>query len=590
MKNYIRDIFIFCICLLTCISCSTHTDENEVGETSPIEGYTIIKTQVRTLSEDTLQRYNPYYFHPNYKPSYALLISEPDITKAVLTKDSLGYDIKVSVPNQEGSTHLRGCMFSPSQSNDGTISIREDLVNNDFANQKALQLILLGSNYVSNGMYYDGMKAYKEAEAELELNPEINSSMLADVKTAIAQLHNYIYSDSDAVISKFTEAIKECRQKGGDARLPMLYTNLATAYMFTQYTDSARFCLRESLRLAKLYSIRNNTIEIVNFTLLMAINNLEGKYDKSLILGQRIKTQTYEPNVTYRLAETYLGLDNLKEARSYYDKYCKDWSKIKEYVFLSDYYTKTGEYEKALEYEMLETKFTDSVRLSRTSQNVSNLEQVYNHQKALIEKQASDIKSRSRLFIILGMIMVLGLTISIIIIFIQKRRRENESYNSLIEQMQNEKSSLQSLIQTVKENQKQEDAKLMESLQHRLDTTDKLLSSSYQFIDYPEKFVKHFKEAMELDKTATSNLDDILTIINRQYNNIIDRIKEDYPNITRDEERLLALVCAKYSTMSIAVLFNSTNLGTIYNKKSRLLKKLGTPMTLEQFIEGYKNL
>ena len=156
--------------------------------------------------------------------------------------------------------------------------------------------------------------------------------------------------------------------------------------------------------------------------------------------------------------------------------------------------------------------------------------------------------------------------------------------------MQNEKSSLQSLIQTVKENQKQEDAKLMESLQHRLDTTDKLLSSSYQFIDYPEKFVKHFKEAMELDKTATSNLDDILTIINRQYNNIIDRIKEDYPNITRDEERLLALVCAKYSTMSIAVLFNSTNLGTIYNKKSRLLKKLGTPMTLEQFIEGYKNL
>lgn len=591
MKNYIRDIFFFCFCLLLCISCSTPTDKNEAGEASPIESYTIITTQVRPLSEDTLQRYNPYYFHPNYKPSYALLISEPDITKAVHTKDSLGYDIKVSVPNKEESTILRGSIFSPSQSNDGTISIRKDLVNVDsHPNQKALHLILLGNNYVSNGMYYDGMKAYKEAEAELELNPENNNSMLADVKAAIAQLHNYIYSDSDAVISKFTEAIKECRQKGGDARLPMLYTNLATAYMFTQYTDSARFYLRESIRLAKSYMGLNNTIESTNFTLLMAINNLEGRYDKSLLLGERIKNQIYEPNVTYRLAETYLGLDNLKEARSYYDKYGKDWSKIKEYVFLSDYYTKTGEYDKALEYEMLETRFTDSVRLSRTSQNVSNLEQVYNHQKALIEKQASDIKSRSRLFIILGMIMVLGLTISIIIIFIQKRRRENESYNTLIEQMQNEKSALQSLIQTVKENQKQEDAKLMESLQHRLNTTDKLLSSSYQFIDYPEKFVKHFKEAMEIDKTTTSNLDDIQAIVNHQYNNIIERIKEDHTNITRDEERLLALVCAKYSTMSIAVLFNTTNLGTIYNKKSRLLKKLGTPTTLEQFIEGYKNL
>ena len=239
---------------------------------------------------------------------------------------------------------------------------------------------------------------------------------------------------------------------------------------------------------------------------------------------------------------------------------------------------------------MLEIRFTDSVRLSRTSQNIANLEEVYNHQKAVIEKQDADIKANSRLFIIAAMIMVLVLTISVIIIFVQKRRRENESYNSIIEQMQNEKSALQSLVQIVKENQKQEDAKLMESLQHRLDTTDKLLSSSYQFIDYPEKFVKHFKEAMELNKTTTSNLDDILTIVNHQYNNIIERIKEDYPNITHDEERLLALVCAKYSTMSIAVLFNTTNLGTIYNKKSRLLKKLGTPMTLEQFIEGYKNL
>ena len=591
MKPYIKRLFHFYILLFLFVSCSPNAGDNAAGENSPLKDYNLIEAEIRSISEDTLQRYNPYYFHPNYKPSLPLLISEPDITKAILSKDSLGYDIRLSVPNDEGSTLLRGSIFSSPQTKNEKRSIRQELHPTGHYNHNALRLLVTGNNYASNGMYFEAMKAYKEAEAGLALTPgDDNTALLATIKENIAQLHFYIYSNHDAVISKFTEAIEECKRGGNKARLPMLYTNLATAYMFTKYTDSARFCLRESIRLTKINFSRNNTIETINLTLLMAINNLEGKYDKSLLLGVRIKDQIYEPNVTYRLAESHLGIGNLVEARAYYDKYSKDWSKIKEYVFLSDYYSKTGEFEKALEYELLEIRFTDSVRLSRTSQNIANLEEVYNHQKAVIEKQDADIKANSRLFIIAAMIMVLVLTISVIIIFVQKRRRENESYNSIIEQMQNEKSALQSLVQIVKENQKQEDAKLMESLQHRLDTTDKLLSSSYQFIDYPEKFVKHFKEAMELNKTTTSNLDDILTIVNHQYNNIIERIKEDCPNITHDEEYFLALVCAKYSTMSIAVLFNTTNLGTIYNKKSRLLKKLGTPMTLEQFIEGYKNL
>lgn len=591
MKPYIKRLFHFYILLFLFVSCSPNAGDNVAGENSPLKDYNLIEAEIRSISEDTLQRYNPYYFHPNYKPSLPLLISEPDVTKAILSKDTLGYDIRLSVQNDEGSTPLRGAIFSSAQIKNEKRSIRQELHAAGHYNHNALRLMVSGNNYASNGMYFEAMKAYKEAEAELALSPgDDNTALLVTIKENIAQLHLYIYSNHDAVISKFTEAIEECKRGGNKARLPMLYTNLATAYMFTQYTDSARFYLRESMRLSKKTFALNNTVETINFTLLMAINNLEGKYDKSLLLGERIKDQIYEPNVTYRLAESHLGLGNLVEARAYYDKYSKDWSRIKEYVFLSDYYTRTGKFEKALEYELLEIRFTDSVRLSRTSQNIANLEEVYNHQKAVIEKQDADIKANSRLFIIAAMIMVLVLTISVIIIFVQKRRRENESYNSIIEQMQNEKSALQSLVQIVKENQKQEDAKLMESLQHRLDTTDKLLSSSYQFIDYPEKFVKHFKEAMELNKTTTSNIDDILTIVNHQYNNIIERIKEDYPNITHDEERLLALVCAKYSTMSIAVLFNTTNLGTIYNKKSRLLKKLGTPMTLEQFIEGYKNL
>lgn len=589
MNRLIKHILLISLSLFALSSCSTGADNNKFGEDSPLKDYNLMESEIRTFSEDTLQRYNPYYFHPNYKPSLPLLISEPDNTKAILSKDSLGYDIRLSVPNDDGSTLLRGAIFSSPQTKNEKRSIRQELHPPGHYNHNALRLLVTGNNYASNGMYFEAMKAYKEAEAGLALTPgDDNTALLVTIKESIAQLHFYIYSNHDAVISKFTEAIEECKRGGNKARLPLLYTNLATAYMFTKYTDSARFCLRESIRLTKINFSRNNTIETINLTLLMALNNLEGKYDKSLLLGERIKNQIYEPNVTYRLAESHLGVGNLVEARAYYDKYSKDWSKIKEYVFLSDYYSKTGEFEKALEYELLEIRFTDSVRLSRTSQNIANLEEVYNHQKAVIERQKADIKANSRLFIIVAMTLVLVLTISVIIIFVQKRRRENEKYDSLIEQMQNEKSSLQSLIHSLSENKAHNDGKLMESLQRRLDTTNKLLSSSYQFIDYPEKFVKHFKEAMELDRTATSNIDDICAIVNLQYNDIIGRIREDYPTITHDEERLLALICAKYSTMSIAVLFNTTNLGTIYNKKSRLLKKLGIQMPLEQFIEEYK--
>ena len=115
MKPYINRLFHFYILLFLFVSCSPNAGDNVAGENSPLKDYNLIEAEIRSISEDTLQRYNPYYFHPNYKPSLPLLISEPDVTKAILSKDSLGYDIRLSVQNDEGSTPLRGAIFSSAQ-------------------------------------------------------------------------------------------------------------------------------------------------------------------------------------------------------------------------------------------------------------------------------------------------------------------------------------------------------------------------------------------------------------------------------------------------------------------------------------------
>lgn len=540
-----------------------------------------LEITIDTISKEQLDRYNPYCSYLNYKAADPLLYTEPDKNLVPLlnidrqTNKLLPTPAALMVTDKSGFT-----------STEETRASKKAIffVSKEEMNNPATICLFKGFSYASHRMYSEAIAQYMEAEKMLEIYPDFK--LQQQLNTNMAELHRLSSSNDSSIIYRYYEAIEAAKKlPSNEGRLANLYSHLASTYMYTPYRDSALFYLNKSNELAN--SIKSRTRVFNNVILMMALYNMEGRYRESLDLAEQTVSSISDISMTYRIAESWLGLDELKKAKYYYDKYGAAWSDIKQYVFLSDYYTKTGDYKRALHFETLENRFVDSVRSQRSTSNIANIESQYRYQQSKLEKQRLEQRAQRRLFFIIISLLALLLASAVAVIVIQKSRREEENYNSIMEQIQNENNSLNALIDSMNREQTESNSKLAASLQHRLETVNKLLTLSYQFIGSPDKFVKHYKETMEIDKVNTSTLDDICTLINSQYNNLIKRIKEDYPHITPDEERLIALICAKYSTMSIAVLFNATSLGSVYNKKSRLLKKLNIETSLEEFIASY---
>ena len=68
-------------------------------------------------------------------------------------------------------------------------------------------------------------------------------------------------------------------------------------------------------------------------------------------------------------------------------------------------------------------------------------------------------------------------------------------------------------------------------------------------------------------------LDELKKVVNENMNNIVDRLQQQFPTINTNELNLFLYLCAQFSPRVIA-LFMTDKLENIYNKKSRLKRKI----------------
>ena len=66
-------------------------------------------------------------------------------------------------------------------------------------------------------------------------------------------------------------------------------------------------------------------------------------------------------------------------------------------------------------------------------------------------------------------------------------------------------------------------------------------------------------------------------MVNRKYYGVVDYLKAHYPELRKQNLDLCCLLCFGFSQHGICYLYNYEDIGSFYNKRSRLRKKLGLP-------------
>ncbi len=196
---------------------------------------------------------------------------------------------------------------------------------------------------------------------------------------------------------------------------------------------------------------------------------------------------------------------------------------------------------------------------------VSDAESEYFEQKAI--QSELRVKRQRATYVVLC--TIIGFVA--ICIYIQKRR-EIARKNELIKQYL---LSVQSLHSELKERDEKLRVVTTDIFGESFKTINNLCCTYFEYSDNPKQqsaILKHVKDLIS-NISSDSYLVQVESQINRCCDNILEKLRRDFPTLSDNEYRLACYLCAGFTTQAIC-LFLSCNSSAVYNRISRLRKKI----------------
>jgi tetratricopeptide (TPR) repeat protein/DNA-binding CsgD family transcriptional regulator len=363
------------------------------------------------------------------------------------------------------------------------------------------------------------------------------------------------------------------------------YNNIAEVYLDLKHYDSAYYYALKGYRLkteensiASKNDVANSEVNLGNIYCALQ------KYDSAYLMLSKAAITYKELNNKSAYSEALFGLgvlndklkkyakakanylDGLKTAKQVDDRYDVE----KGYKHLSDLYSTIKDYKKALIYHTLYTASKDSM-LNVENQNkidelqikfgVDKKEQEIAHQKNIIEQ-----KKKQVFYSLLISVLLLILAI-IIIAFIIITKRQKEKI------LEKENENLQKELELKNKDLVCNVSKIYAKNQVINHVAHSLISSSNGFKQANQKLIRGIVNELKqnMDETGWKEFDIRFA---RVHENFYDELDKRFPNLTKTERKLCAMLKLGMSSKEIAsiTMIRSESVDT---GRSRLRKKLG---------------
>lgn len=383
--------------------------------------------------------------------------------------------------------------------------------------------------------------------------------------------------------------------------------------------------------------------EAMNYVALGAVANLEGDntqmetvYRKAIGIYEEIGAigkilPLYEDLIVKTRLNTGDDVFGIKrDLRQYYVKYNKGEIPLQSLGVWQDIYLRAGELDSARMCGKLILKNRGSftahkvagcyVQLEQTELACGNYKQAYNYARQYIavmdsinqEKEAALVleleqKYRNRILnqsyenlkqhndqqrIITGLVLLFSLSLLVAGLLYLRKWRENaalkmreaeaekESLGRACRELQEQLGTVGDRVDTDDEQERQ----LFDALEERMVVLRNWVDKAETM--KPALFMKSFRDYMTVNVKSKHALSDLQYVVNRKYYGVVDYLKAHYPELRKQDLDLCCLLCFGFSQHGICYLYNYEDIGSFYNKRSRLRKKLGLPpeRTLESFI------
>ncbi len=497
---------------------------------------------------------------PEKKARHALLLSQAldknyiDVDNDSLVDQAVRYYSRRGNDIERAKAHYYYAVVKGNAAESGTaikalLMAREHVVKTDDDRMKALIYTYLGNLYYEQFCFSDAATAYSEAVDAFKNTGQTFYLLYAMRRKGVSLS---LIDKKPEALACLSEAKEIAIQANDVSSLLDIMASFGTIQLFSDKTTMLSY-KQELFNIYRKYT--KNTIPLDHY-----------------------------PNIGY----IYYHENNIDSARWYYSHYFLHRPKITNlnvgiFSVLSQIEHSDANFEKALEYKKLYIQYSDSIDAILRKNLISELKG--KHKIDYLQKEYTTLQLIRKYeivsFALIALIILSGCSVLIASHrrALRKKNRKIAEYKRYVEEGNEHYARLTEQYNEIRKNihvQDEQSQALFALLGNRIRSLQQLLEWASLYEKNTDNFYKHFKEHIKVASGKNRELaEDVIAIANISCHGIIDYLQNNYPALSLHELCYCGFICLGFSAESIRILYNHTNVYSIYTMRSKIRHKLG---------------
>lgn len=426
----------------------------------------------------------------------------------------------------------------------------------------------------------EAIKWYKQAENNADSTDYRN---LAQINFRMGMLYFKNYATNNLDLSKFQMAA-HYYEILNDRRMLMESLRLCANVLRITDINEARKCYDKALSTARELKDTTNIYSInINYALMYIEDSLYSQAKKYILDAYRLNNRFEENNNYYMMSLIYANQKDIDSAKYFISLPDKSqnsaYDSLLMYKALKEISLCENNLSEYRDFNYQYNRISNSLEHNETKYKLHDSEQEFDADR--IAAKGKKVNSLNKTIIILvALFLVFALVAAALIIVISRKNRKDKQ--QMIDELKEENFGN---YEELRSNLAGFDNHFSKTMNERLKSLEEIMTGAYN----PNQDSKSSEVVHKISPIAdddTKFWEGLYSYINIKHNGAMDKIANDYPQLSASDLNFIKLMCCGFSDAAIAVCRNYRNVASVRGRRRKIRDKMGIEGNLTDYISS----
>ena len=439
-------------------------------------------------------------------------------------------------------------------------------------------LIYKGSYYEERNKPIEAIKWYKQAEDNADTTDYRN---LAQINMRMGMLYYKNYASNNLDLNKFQIAA-HYYEILRDKKMTMVALDYCANVLRITDVNEARKCYDKALSTARELKDTTSIYSInVNYALMYIEDSLYSQAKNYILDAYRLNNSFKENNNYYMMSLIYANQKDIDSAKYFISLPDKSqntaYDSLLMYKALKEIALCDNNISQYREFEKKYYTISNSLEHNETKYKLHDSEQAFDNER--IASEAKKVTSLNKtIYFLIALFLVFALLTAALVVIISRKKRKDQQ--QMIDELKEE-----SFVnyEELRNNLADIDNHFSKTMNEKLKSLEEIMNGAYNPNQDPKSNEVEHKISPIADDD-TKFWEGLYSYINIKHNGAMDKIANNFPQLSASDLNFIKLMCCGFSDAAIAVCRNYRNVASVRSRRRKIRDKMGIEGNLTDYV------